>query len=341
MKSVIWGLSPDLTLESIQALQSNNYFESIEYLIDRNDLPEDERILKHRWEVDPNIKIFRVNDNSEISYFTAKGVLEFALSKERAFYDDDYRHLIPRRKRVFEHSAGVIVLSRFGKLFSIVYGNDASFKVRTILMGGGRKHRRRKEWGKIEQRLFQYRIDNDLFYWMFHKHKQSSLISTPFGDIEIRDVEGIGRLSARNQHDTRGHGPKSADELSNKSALGVSQLVYESDINVVTKDIDLFLCLSEFSESVVDSTRSIVINGNLGAVSSIAGYEVEVLIKLYVEIIPSLISTYNQDISNSRWTPAIANQAKKEWALEVINELSEYHHLTRAEILNIPWFNHP
>jgi hypothetical protein len=335
-RTSIWGLDHSFTLEDVQRLQTQiNYNESIEYLLDRGDIePNDTRLL-HHWEITSPIRLYQPRNGEEaFRYYIAEGHFEVAASPNNAFVDHDHTILLPRERRVYPRVANVIFVEIHGRVYSIVYGGNADFSVRTILMGRGLRHRRREEWGNLDEKLPQYTLGSDFFYWMYNKYGASGIVTSSFGDIEIRDVEGIGRFSDRQQHNTRGRGPNSTDELSNKTALGIDQLVYESDFNLSFENMNINLCMDEHSNCIIDRRRSVYIE-DTGDVNGIEGQEPELLLSLYLEVIPGLLSAYHQEMQDRTWTPTLAQQAKRTWAIEVIEELSLHHGITKND-LNIP-----
>lgn len=342
LRSKIWALDTELTLEGLNKLFELDYNEPIKYLHsnDYGDYSPEDKTLLHRWESNGEIHTFDLNDedNSKIRYVIAFGHMEKQASESNAYFDEERRVLLPRAKRVHPYEAGVIFLEISNRLYSIVYGSNSAFDVKSILMGAGNGVRRKSEWGKIEVNPQQYKLDSDFYYWLFNKHKTKSIINTVYGDYEIRDVEGIGRLSDRQQHNTKGKGPKSTDELSNKTALGVNQSIYESDFNIFGPNIDL--CVSLGEQCITDGSRTILSNGK--EIFNINYLKPDFLMKLYTEIIPGLYQAYNIEKSQNRWTSIHSRQAKKEWAMEVIEELAQYHSILASEVLELTWFvKHP
>lgn len=337
LRSKIWALDPKLTLEGLKQLFRLNYTEPIKYLQsdDYSNYPSKDKTLFHRWESNGEIHTFDLNDekNSKIRYVLATGHMEKA-SESNAYFDEERKVLLPRVKRVYPYEAGVIFLEIDSRLYSIVYGSNNAFDVKSILMGAGNGVRKKSEWGKIDINPQQYKLDSDLYYWLFNKYKTKSIINTVYGDYEIRDVEGIGRFSDRQQHNTKGKGPKSTDELSNKTALGVNQSIYESDFNIFGPNIDL--CVSLGDQCITDGSRTILSNGV--EILDFNYFKTEFLIKLYAEIIPGLYQAYNIEKAQKKWTTTRSNQAKKDWALEVIEDLAKYHSIVASEILALSWF---
>lgn len=335
LRCCIWGLDSELTLEDVQRLQTEiDYTETIEYLSDRNDLElsDFEKKLMHRWEIIQDISLYQPrNTNDAIRYYIAKGIFETSRSEASAFMDSEKKKILPRDLRIYPNEGTVIFVELANRVYAIVYGTSAAFQVRTILMGRGLKHRRREEWKEIDVRLPQYSMGSDFYYWMYHRYHTQSVINTKYGDIEISDVIGIGRFSERQQHNTRGKGPNSTNELSNKTALGVDQLVYESDFVLEFDNLRLTLCLSENSNCIIDTRRTFIVR-DTGDIEGVEGNETQILLSLYLEIIPGLISAYHSDHSNHRWNTDISRNAKRQWALDVIEELCMHHGITKQDL---------
>jgi hypothetical protein len=331
----IWGLDESITLERVQELQRMNYHESIEYLVNRKELNAHEKTLMQRWESDSEILTYRIVENENINiirYFKAKGIYEKPLPVAQAIIGDV---VLPKINRVSTHSANTIFLENNGRIYVIVYGQGSIVPIRTILMGGGQKHRRRAEWGDIQQKLVQFNLESDFFYWLFNKKSCDSTISTGCGEINILDIEGIGRSTERRQQTIRAHGSNSINEISNKTALGISQNIEDSDIAVLTPKLDAILCLKNFSECSIDINRSQMIQVTGESFSPIHGYEVSFLLYIYLEVIPGLISIYNADRSNNKWSSPLAAQVKRKWSIEVIRELIHMHNIPQSELLEL------
>jgi len=339
----IWGFDSDITLSSVQNLLALNYQESIGYLAGRNDLKLSVRdsTLMHHWSDTSSVKTYTTqtkHGSEKIRYFTAKGNFETAVPSTSAFTDEEQTTLLSRERRVYEHESHVIFLQKAERLYSIVYGNNAAEKVRSILMGNGFTTRRKTAWGKIDTRLAQYSLSSDFFYWAFHKQQNNAPISTSYGNVSISDVEGMGRLSERNQHNTKGTGSHCIEEISNKSALGINQTIYESDFFFSIASIQLVLNLKAQAECVIDVCRSLILNPQNGQFDGIQGREDEVFLKLYLEVIPGLLGAYNGEISKNTWTNSQAIQAQKDWALEVIEDLGRHHNLQIQDITSLSYF---
>lgn len=337
----IWGLDTEIkTLQSVRNLLNINYHEPIEYLSDYDNLGERDKTLMHSWgSVSPDkvIQIQNGNAIENVNYFTATGFLEAALPISKAFADDSYSYLLSRDRRVNNYTSNVIFLNFRGRIYSIIYGGSSSFNVKTILMGNGFKNRKKAEWGKIDDKPAQYNLSNDFFYWAFNKHHNQLPVNTIFGNIEIRDIKGIGRLSERTQCDTKGTGPNYVNEISSKSSLGSNQSVYESDFELVTSKVNAIMCLDQYTDCIIDMTRSFFPEGDL--VIPIFGKEDVLLLHIYLEIIPGLISVYNKEKALGEWTISESAAARRRWALDVINELCLFNQLTLDEITGLPFFN--
>jgi hypothetical protein len=337
--SQIWGLDPGFTFQRIRNLFLLNYFEPIDYLSDMPALNDDDKTLLHRWECNDSQDTYTLisqEDTYKLQYLLAKGIYERAMPKTSAFIDEDGEILLPRDRRIFESESKVIFFEKDNRLYSIVYGSRSSASIRTILMGSGFKQRRRPEWGTVDNKLAQFRLDSDFFYWMFFRYQMKKPIQTHFGAVAIDDIEGIGRYSAKKQHDTKSKGPNCINEISHKSALGINQLVYETSITFTMPNIQIIVCLSGFSEAIVDFGRSVSINPSNGQFDTVD--EVSTLLKLYLEIIPGLIGAYNSDRSRGRWTTTASTLAKKRWALDVIEELANHHSLSKNDLLGLKCF---
>lgn len=335
-KTSIWGMDHSLSLEDIQRIQQDiDYTENIEYL-DEYRLDEGDKKLLHNWEITSDIKYYQPkNSEVPIRYYTSEGHFESAVSKQNAFVDSHFKQLLPRDRRISQKTSHVIFLEMNERVYSIVYGGASAFQVRTILMGRGLKQRRREEWGKVDETLPQYTFGSDFFYWIYNKYETGGIVQTPNGDVQIRDVEGIGRFSDRQQHNTRGRGPKSTGEISNKTALGIDQLVYESDFILDFDNMNLIFGMDEYGSCTIDKKRTIYIDDN-GDIGGVVGKEPDILLSLYIDILPGLLSAYHEEQLKKTWTPVLALQAKRNWATDVIIELCLHHGITKRDLINLP-----
>ncbi|MGG3469096.1 hypothetical protein ABES02_16645 [Neobacillus pocheonensis] len=76
-------------------------------------------------------------------------------------------------------------------------------------------------------------------------------------------------------------------------------------------------------------------NDDTGEIHGIVGREPEVLLSLYLEILPGLLSAYHRDQQNVVWTPTQAIQAIRDWAIEVIEELCLHHGITKHDLMTL------
>lgn len=334
LQARIWCMDTNLTtLDSIRDLLALNYYEPIEYLT-THPINSSEKTLLHRWN---NISQtcsyqIRISDTIHtVEYFTAVGFLEKSAPKTKAFADDEFSSLLSRDRRITEYRSNAIFLKFHERIFAIIYGSNSAFNVRTILMGNGFSHRRKPEWGKIDDKPSSYNLSNDFFYWKFNKYDKHELISSNGTSIEVRDVKGIGRLSEREQCDTKGFGPNYLNEISSKSSLGCNHSIYQSDFELVTEKVNMIACLNQNADCTIDLARTTFRLPN-GQVDPVYGNEVNLLLHIYLELIPSLTSAYNNENSSGIWNTRISTAAQKTWSLDVISELCQLHNITLDEI---------
>lgn len=335
----IWGLDNTLSLEEVADLMSKiDYSEKISYLEEVQDLSAKDKTLYHCWEAPTEIDSFRTANHGEdgiVRYFTNVGKIEIPYTENEAYLDNEQTKLLPRERRIKKQRIKILFFEYAQKVYSVVYGSKSDVKIKSILMGQGYKERKKKEWGKIEFPLSQYHLSSDFFYWMYYKYIKQQILTTPHGAIQIKDVEGIGRFSERKQHDTRGTGPKSISELSNKTALGINQLVYESDFIIIyEKDLQINFCLNMDSSLTIDKKRSLVTKDK-GVAEGITGNEVYLLLKFYLDILPGLSRTYTIEQENGSWSEKHSREARKEYALEVIRDLCFLHNIKPEEITKL------
>lgn len=341
LHSKIWAMDDKITtLDSVRSLLTLNYYEPIEYLSAYSSMAPNERTLLHHWaSVSPNKKyeLIRNGRIEDIKYFTATGILEQPVAKTRAFVDDTYTQLLSRERRITSYNSNAIFVDFNGKIYSIVYGTRSAFSARTILMGNGNKTRRKPEWGKIDDKPASFNLNNDYFYWKFNKYDNDIIIQTDLGNIEIRDINGIGHSSERKQCSTKGNGPNYLNDISSKSSLGCNYSIYESDFELVSLKASIITCINEYADCMIDKSRTVFLLPN-DQVEFITGKEELLLLHIYLEIIPGLISIYNRDKRQGNWTITESAAAQRRWALDAINELCWFHQLTLDELKKLPYF---
>jgi hypothetical protein len=343
MRLSVWELDKDLNLENVISNLQLNYNQSIDYLSDREDLPEIDRTLQNGWHPGNGETTFKINEiqiaNEKIKYIHAVGYYEKAESKDRAIINGDIENgiVVPRHLRVFNRSCETIFFELNNRVYAVIEVSPSEEgKVRSVLFGQGRKENKKVEWKKINyQDVKQFKFDSKFFYWLLSKvGKEFCHESDPNYKISLVDVSAVAQLTDKEEYDSTSKGTNVLGSLPALSGLGSNHSVYEAGFSFNLPNMSLTLRISDNSTCYINLDASTVTNEKNESVSVKYEY-VKVVLTVYVILLLTLKKSYNNDVSTGNWTTDEEAFQRKQWGLFVIRELCVENEITLEDIKDL------
>lgn len=336
---VIWAMDKVHTLESIIDVLKLNYNLPIGYLSDRDELSPYEKTLQIQWHSaagkDFSIENLKIG-NVEYNYIFAIGKYEDSLGEKRAVIDG---RVLPREYRVFNKTVDAIFFENHGRIYCILDVSVSQEKrVRSVLFGQGYRKLKKEEWGKVQhEKLVQYTLDSDFFYWLFNKRGQKINIQ-PTNDkedyfINLIDIHAVSQLSEREVHDNKSEGAGVLGSIPTLSGLGINQNVYEGGLHILMPDMQLLTKVTKSCTCVLDSSRSVIPHD--GGVSYVMDEFPKTSILIYTILFPGLLSLYHTEKMSGEWSAETGEKQRKVWALDVIKQLADDNAITMEDIEGI------
>lgn len=339
LRTTIWQLDSELTLESVKELLLLNYNKIIDYLENHNLDPID-KVLINRWETSFGNRDFEIKEVSIKGYkvrcINTIACFETAASPNSAIIGE---FILPRERRVFSYAYPVYFFELGSRVYVIVVAPaSADSRIRSALMGGARKPvPEHTKWKKVQfSDIPNYTFNSDFFYWFISK--QNQVINSDLSQIQVRDIKHLSQVTERKDTKHLSEGDNLLDEAVPKTGLGVNSNVGQVGTTLVVPEAHLRLILMETGECYIDPYLSSV-NGPNGQLEPVEDNLESVALMLYVVLLPTLKAAYNADIQKGSWAPEHHAQARKEWALGAINELCSENGITLEEIKSLEWFN--
>ncbi|MFB5676447.1 hypothetical protein ACE3NQ_08600 [Paenibacillus terreus] len=333
---VIWAMDQVHTLKSIIDVLRMDYNIPIDYLSERDDLTDYEKTLQIQWHPAASegfsIECLKIGD-VEYNYISVIGKYEDLLGEKRAVIDG---RVLPREYRVFNKTVDVVFFENYGRVYCILDVSVSQEKrVRSVLFGQGYRKLKKEEWGKVQyDKLMQYTLDSDFFYWLFNKRGQKINIQ-PAKDredyfINLIDIHAVSQLSERDVHDNKSEGAGVLGSIPTLSGLGINQNVYEGGLHIIMPDMQLLTKVTKSCTCVLDSTRSVI--SKEGGSSLIVDDFPKTSILIYTILFPGLLSLYHAEKINGEWSAEKGEQQRKAWALDVIKQLASDNSITMEDI---------
>ncbi|WP_419890744.1 hypothetical protein [Paenibacillus xylanexedens] len=336
----IWAMDQMHTLDSIMGVLRMDYNLPIEYLSERDGLTTYEKTLQIEWRPadseEFSVETLQVG-GEDYNYISAIGKYEDSLGETRAVIDG--RVVLPREYRVFNKTVDAIFFENHGRVYCILDVSVSQEKrVRSVLFGQGYKKLKKEEWGKVQHdKLVQYRLDSDFFYWLFNKRGQKINIQSVEGKedyiVSLIDIHAVSQLSEREVYDNKSEGADVLGSLPTLSGLGTNQSVYEGGLHIIMPDMQLLTKVTNSCTCVLDSVRSVI--SKEGETSNVMDEFPKTSILIYTILFPGLLSRYHAEKINGEWSAEKGEKQRKAWALDVIKQLASDNAITLEDIEEI------
>lgn len=329
-------LSDIHNLENVIELFARDYNKDIQYLRE-HDISLIDKVLRNKWrkrDGDFNISEFRKNDKV-VRYLKANAFIEIAATEREAVIEGV---VLPRGNRVKGYEYPVLFFENDNKVYCVLRCAEyMDIKIKSNLMGAGRSKGELSEvWGSInDSEIDNYMFNSNLFYWLIKKDGKELEIGKE--NITINSIKSLTHSSLRGDTIYSSEGEDLLSETVTKTTLGIDSNVDTVGVTVEQEDGTFDIVLDKSGTCGIDDVSSILLREG-GHVEFIDNYIDEVIIRIYCCIIPIFKELYRHEVESKEWTEDTLQICKREWALEVINDLCYDNEITQQDILALDCF---
>lgn len=289
------------------------------------EIPEIDKQLIYKWvtaEQSFTIKEMDVN-GIKIRYVKAFAEIETQGIPLSDWIVDDKP--LPKEIRVNKNNSMVLFIERLSSTYCIIIGPKSSEgRIRSTLMESAK--RKESTWGKIAfKEIPGYTFDKHFYYWLI-KNKGNSL-KIDERCVVLNDVKGFKSDTDRKENSYSGEGSNIDLEIPLKSLVSM-------DEKLVSLYVDLLIDKTITYNFFLDYDGRISVHeAECGEFATQTPKQIpieEIVINIYFNIIPLLISCFNKAISIG-WDK-IEIQFKKSLSIDVIIELIKQNGIELKEI---------
>lgn len=283
-------------------------------------LEQSEREFISMWrrsgDISTDVLNFTLPDQQTIRYLVRETYVETSRRRSNMFNEND--EILPKAERIIVETVQTIFFELNGRVYSLLQTtNITSINKVKKLFGDFLK-----ELDTDEISITDYKIDPDLFYWLFYKHiNHNGLIETRF---EVESIAGFIGNIADETHTIRGNSDVTPSLLVTKAFVSKFHPFKSLDVLLKYHNYKLNFIFNDSSECYIRSSCSIP---NIRIDKQIASSLI-----IYAFIIPHLFYLFNED---EIWSEeATKNEFAKEIGKQVIKEIADFHGLTLNELID-------
>lgn len=247
--------------------------------------------------VDDNVvKIIEKNEQMLFSYIRI-------IRSRDDWYDDRTEELLPFDKRINVHESEALFFESGNSCYAAIKGSPNSQKVtrvkKDLLLSKGFLQFPRGLKTELVGLPSEFRLDSDLFYWMYYIYKEKGKIIRNLPDpIFIIELNGFSGTSLLNTQRTKSNGDRITQLLTTSAFIFKKDDLQALKVTLQYGREHLYIELN--NDGSVDIIRHI---GEYSK-ASVMKRQSE-LIFVYKVIIPLLMAAYEDDIKNKLWGPDI------------------------------------
>ncbi|KKE78268.1 hypothetical protein DTX80_11785 [Bacilli bacterium] len=283
-------------------------------------LEQNDREFLSMWrragDISTEILNFTLPNQEPIRYLVREAYVE--TSRRRSNMFDENGQILPKEQRTIIEIVQTIFFELNNRVYSVLMTSSVTSinKVKK-LFGDYLKELDNDE----EINIADYKIDPDLFYWLFYKHeKNNGLIEARF---EVSSIAGFIGNIADESHTVTGNSDVTPSLLVTKAFVSKYHPFKSLDVLLKYHNYKFNFIFNDSSECFIRSSCSIP---NLRIDKKIAS----VLI-IYGFIIPRLFTLFNDDeIWDEEGT---TTEFAKEVGIQVIREIADFHGLAIEDII--------
>jgi len=260
---------------------------------------------------------FTLPNQENIRYLVREAYVETSKRKSNMFGEDGT--ILPKEQRTVIETVQTIFIERTGRVYSILFtANITSTNKVKRLFGEHLKEIENEEGVNITD----YRLDPDLFYWLFYKHENHNGLIEP--RFEVESIAGFIGNIADETHTVTGTSDVTPSLLITKAFVSKYHPFKSLDVLLKYANYKLNFIFNDSSECYIRPSCSIP---NLRIDKKIASSLI-----IYGFIIPRLFLLFNND---ETWgDEATRTDFAKNIGKDVIKEIADFHELSLDEILN-------
>jgi hypothetical protein len=285
--------------------------EEVKYLsLEENiKISDTDRYFISKWQIydcyQEDICSIKLPNENKINFLIREAYIESSRQKRNMF--DAKGFILPKSERtIFEH-VKAIFFEKNNCVYLILFTTDPCV-IRKV------KQKLLNEEVYINEINEDYRVNSDIFYWLFYKYmKKDGWITDQF---EIESIFGFLGNIADEHHTIKEVSEAAPDLLVTKTFISKFHPIRSLSVILKTRDYSLDFIINDANQCIIE----------LSSILPDDKYEIDmsVAIIIYAFIIPELIKIFKNDKS---WTEIAKKGFAKSVGEDVIKEIAKFHNI--------------